>query len=249
MKVSNHCYIVAGLAAEPPWTVNAGFVVGGQTTLIVDSGSNYLSAQTIHGYACCAAPENTLIAVNTEPHFDHIGGNCFLQEKGIIIYAHSELRRTEEEFQQTKHDYNNAISNIIRKNRNEADFFFYKTILSNPTNPLYHNQRFNLGGLIVSKHETPGHTPLNISLFVEEDRVLFCGDALITGYMPNLESGNPVQWRAWLQSLDLIERLSPDFIIPGHGPCIGGADDIHAALKRTRNILEKAISDNKAPTL
>ena len=80
MKISQHCYLISGLSVEPPWTVNAGFIVGRHTTLIVDTGSNYLSAQTIYGYALCAKPGNKLIVVNTEPHFDHIGGNSFFYQ-------------------------------------------------------------------------------------------------------------------------------------------------------------------------
>ena len=87
MKISEHCYIISGLSVEPPWSVNSGFIVGGHSTLIVDTGSNYLSAQTIYGYASCVKPDNKLIVINTEPHFDHIGGNCFFREKNIDIFA------------------------------------------------------------------------------------------------------------------------------------------------------------------
>lgn len=248
MKISEHCYLVAGLGVEPPWAVNSGFVVGDHTTLIIDTGSNYLSAQTIHGYAQCVAPANELIVVNTEPHFDHIGGNCYFQENGIRIYAHPLARRTDEEFCRNKQEFNDTIPNGTRRNNNEAEVFFYNTRLANPTNSITAGEQFDLGGAVVSVHETPGHTPANISLFVAEDRVLFCGDAIVTGYMPNLEAGNVLFWQTWLQSLTAIVDLSPEIIITGHGYSIRGAGNIRTEVDRIRNILETAISRGIAPT-
>lgn len=98
----------------------------------------------------------------------------------------------------------------------------------------------------MSVHGTPGHTPFNISLFVSEDRVLFCGDAIVTGYIPNLEAGNVLLWQTWLQSLDAIEDLSPDIIITGHGYSIQGASKIIIEINKIRAILKNAILHNVA---
>lgn len=83
MNISQHCFAITGLYFLPPWSVNAGFVVGSHTTLIIDTGSNRLSAQTIHGYAGALRPEKTLTVINTEKHLDHIGGNCFFHDRHI----------------------------------------------------------------------------------------------------------------------------------------------------------------------
>ena len=83
MKISERCYVIYGLSTLPPWMVNAGFIVGENQTLVVDCGGNYLSAQTIFGYAQNVKPQNKLVAINTEPHSDHMGGNCFFNEKGV----------------------------------------------------------------------------------------------------------------------------------------------------------------------
>lgn len=53
-------------------------------TLIVDTGGNTLAAQTIHGYGCAARPANKLRAINTEKHFDHIGGDCRVQRSDSL---------------------------------------------------------------------------------------------------------------------------------------------------------------------
>ena len=81
-----------------------------------------------------------------------------------------------------------------------------------------------------------------------EDNVLFCGDAIVTHYLPNLEGGGPKDWKIWLDSLDCIEEIRADIIVPGHGDIITGKN-IEPAIQRMRAILQKAIDTKKAPTL
>jgi glyoxylase-like metal-dependent hydrolase (beta-lactamase superfamily II) len=80
MRVSHRCYAVTGLGCSTPWCVNAGIVAGDHLTLIVDTGYNPLSAQTILGYASAVRLGNELRVINTEKHFDHICGNAFLHQ-------------------------------------------------------------------------------------------------------------------------------------------------------------------------
>jgi glyoxylase-like metal-dependent hydrolase (beta-lactamase superfamily II) len=91
MQLSDHCYAITGLGYVSPWCVNAGFVVGGEMTLIVDTGSNTLAAQSIHGYASTARPANKLRVINTEKHFDHIGGNGYFRELGLEVWGHADI--------------------------------------------------------------------------------------------------------------------------------------------------------------
>ncbi len=106
--------------------------------------------------------------------------------------------------------------------------------------------------LISSVHveivSTPGHTPANLSYWVMEDNVLFCGDAIVTHYLPNLEAGGPEDWKIWLDSIDRIEETGADIIVPGHGDVITG-ENIAPAIQRMRYILQKAVNTKRAPTL
>ena len=74
MKISDSCYAILGLYYLPPWGVNSGFVVGRERTLIIDTGSNSYSAETIYGYARAAGGANRIEVINTERHMDHLGG-------------------------------------------------------------------------------------------------------------------------------------------------------------------------------
>lgn len=254
MKVAPRCYAVTGLSCEAPWTVNAGFVVGEESTLIIDTGSNYLSAKTIYGYAMAVRGDNKFLVANTEPHFDHIGGNSFFAEKDIPLYAHANVKRTQAEFEANKQDMHATILHPARRKRNESEAFYVQTELANPTESVEAWDVFKLGGAEVSVLETPGHTPCNISLFVEAHRVLYCGDSVVESYLPNLEANPPAdgenwdreQWHTWLKTLDMIEKTNPKVLIPGHGRIITHKN-LRKELDAVREVLNKAIVAGEPP--
>ena len=221
--------------------MNAGFVVGDAETLIVDTGANTLAAGTIHGYASTARPGNTLRGINTEKHFDHIGGNGFFRDRGIDVWGHSGIARTEAEFQSEIDEFNAAIPNRARRDLGEAHVFFHGTRLQNPNRVVYEDTLFVLGGCRAEILLTPGHTPANLSVWVPEDRVLFTGDCLIVKYAPNLDSGSTADWTVWLDSIDRIERLNPAIVVAGHGPVATG-DEVHVVIDTVRRVLREAIA-------
>ncbi len=247
MKISERCYVIYGLTTMPPWMVNSGFIVGNEKTLIVDCGSNYLSAKTIYGYAKAAKPDNELIAINTEPHFDHIGGNCFFNEMGIDIYGHSDINRPENIIEEVKKEYSKTILSEARKDKNEEDLVFYNTEVVNPNIGISSNIEIDLGGVTAEVILTPGHTKMNLSVLVKNEKVLYCGDTIVTDYIPNLEDGGIDDWKDWLLSLEKTENLSPEIIIPGHGEVMSG-DNIISEIDRMKSILNLAIDNDQPPT-
>lgn len=247
MRITDHCYAVTGLGYSSPWCVNAGFVVGDAITLIVDTGGNTLAAQTVHGYACAARPANKLRALNTEKHFDHIGGNGYLRAQAIDVWGHAGIARAHEEFQAEQFEFNDAIPCPVRRARHEERAFFYQTNLINPNCPIERETTFDLGGVQAEILLTPGHTRTNLSVWIAQDRVLFTGDCVVREYLPNLDAGGSDDWKLWLDSLDKIEALKPEFIVGGHGPVARG-DEIPAALNAMRKVLSEAIVLGVSPT-
>ncbi len=247
MRLSEHCYALTGLGYVPPWSVNAGFIAGNETTLIVDTGACALAAATIHGYASAARPSNRIAVIDTERHFDHIGGNSYFRERSIDVYGHDLLRRTEDQFRAEIEDFNSAIPSAVRQARHEAEVFFAGTRLENPNRPIACDTPMDLGDCQVEIILTPGHTPTNLSVWVPRDRVLFCADCVTNGYLPNLDAGTVADWRQWLGSLDRIQRLQPAVLMPGHGPVAMG-EDVGRIIESARNVLKQAIADGCSPT-
>jgi glyoxylase-like metal-dependent hydrolase (beta-lactamase superfamily II) len=103
-------------------------------------------------------------------------------------------------------------------------------------------ERLDVPGLPLVVH-TPGHSPGECVLQIEERDVLFSGDALVTldtatGYVgPSLLTPpfvrDPEQA---LASLTRIEAITAETVLPGHGePWYGGvADAVHLARHRAR---------------
>jgi glyoxylase-like metal-dependent hydrolase (beta-lactamase superfamily II) len=247
MRLSNRCYAVTGLGYSAPWCVNAGFVVGDNLTLVIDTGGNALAAQTVYGYACAARPANQLRIVNTEKQFDHIGGNGFFREHGIDVWGHAGVMRTADEFEAEIAEFNDSIPNQARRARGEARAFFHGTHLTNPNRQIHSDTRFDLGGCTVEILLTPGHTATNLSVWVPEDGVLFTGDCLINEYLPNLDAGTVADWQVWLESLKRIESLKPAFVVAGHGPVARG-DEIPVIVDTVRRVLTESIARGYSPT-
>jgi glyoxylase-like metal-dependent hydrolase (beta-lactamase superfamily II) len=247
MRLSQRCYAVTGLGYSPPWSVNAGFVAGDDLTLIVDTGGNALAAQTIHGYASAARPHNQLRVINTEKHFDHIGGNSCFRQQGADIWGHTGIARTPDEFQAEIDEFNRSIPNPQRRERGEAAAFFYGTCLTNPNCQIDRDSRFDLGGCTVEILMTPGHTATNLSVWVPDDRVLYTGDCLIREYLPNLDAGSPADWQVWLASIQRLEALDPAIVVMGHGP-VARDREVQAVIETVRRVLQESIVRGHSPT-
>jgi glyoxylase-like metal-dependent hydrolase (beta-lactamase superfamily II) len=247
MRLSPRCYAVTGLAYSPPWCVNAGFIAGDTQTLVVDTGGNALAGQTVHGYATAARPGNHLRVLNTEKHFDHIGGNSFFCAQGIDIWGHHALARTSGEFQAEIAEFNDAIPNPQRRAAGEAAAFFHGTQLTNPNHALEGDTHWDLGNCAVEILLTPGHTATNISVWVPGDGVLYTGDCLIAEYLPNLDAGTPADWQIWLASIDRLDALKPAIVVMGHGPVARGAQ-VATVIDRVRRVVSESIARGHSPT-
>ena len=234
MKLSNHCFAITGLYFFPPWTVNAGFVTGTKKTLVIDSGSNIISAQTIFGYSTLLNPENELILINTEKHLDHIGGNSYFFEHGIDIYGHSSINRHQEEFNEIVKQENENISDSTRCNLLEGLIAFNQTKIVNPNIKIEENMNINLGEIDVEIRLTPGHTESNISVFIASEKIIYCGDCVLNKFIPNTDEANIDHW---LISLDEIEKCEPQILVPGHGNVIIGKGEINNEINRIRGYL------------
>ncbi len=247
MRVSPRCFAVTGLAYLPPWSVNAGFIVGDEITLVLDTGACASSAATIHGYATAVQPSNQIRVLNLEKHFDHIGGNSYFHDRGAEIWGHPGIRRTQSEFAAELDEFNSAIPNLARREAGEAQAFYHGTRLEMPQHPIDYDMRMDLGGCSVEILLTPGHTATNLSVWVPEDRVIYSADCLINQYMPNLDAGGVEDWQTWLRSIDRIEALKPHAVIAGHGPVAVG-DEVGRVIETVRCVLTQAIASGSSRT-
>jgi len=81
----------------------------------------------------------------------------------------------------------------------------------------------DLGDKRVWLFETPGHSVDGTSVYVQEDRLLFPGDTVVTGIVPAIGNGDS---RAMEATLRRLMELEIEVLTPGHGRVLHGADRV-----------------------
>lgn len=78
--------------------------------------------------------------------------------------------------------------------------------------------QISVGDYLFQCLETPGHSPGHTCLYEPEKKILVAGDLLFADATPGIpclsDQGNPL--KDYFQSLDKIEQLDIDLILPGH---------------------------------
>ena len=166
--------------------------------------------------------------INTHLHSDHCGGNAYMQQQtGARIaippgLADAVARWDDEQL-------------TFRATGQQCDRFVYDTLIDP-------GATLRLGERDWQALAAPGHDPHSIMLWNAEERVLISADVLwqhgFGGIFPEIEGESGFAEQAAM--LDLIERLQPTVVIPGHGAPF---TDVEAALGRARQRLTALSAD------
>ena len=144
----------------------------------------------------------------THGHGDHILGSAPLI--GIDTYAHVAAPAT----------MRRQIKEIARRTGESlADL---RARLAWPNVTFDASLFMDLGDKQVSLLHTPGHSPDGVCVYVQEDRLLFGGDTVVTGIVPAIGDGDS---RALEASLRRLAQLDIAILVPGHGPVVRGQQE------------------------
>ncbi len=183
--------------------VTAGAITGPQWAVVVDT---------------LALPEETLAmrsfieeqlgvpvryVINTHYHADHCGGNCFFP--GATIVGHELCR----ELMLTKGQI--ALESARKMN----PIFKQIKIIAPQITFKDGSLSLRVGKKNLVLFHTPGHSADGISILVEEDRVLFAGDAFLP--LPYIIDGD---FDVMNNTIKKISKLGLENIIQGHGDII-----------------------------
>jgi len=189
---------------------------------VVDTGYVSHAEQTLALVDRALAGVPLAHVVNTHLHSDHCGGNASLarQWPGLRITVPAGYRAHLLPWDDNQLSY--------RHTDQRCDPFV-------PTDFIDDGNTLQLGRHTWQVHAAPGHDHDAVLLFEPETATLISGDALWENRLAIIfsELADEPGFDAAHQALDLIERLQPRLVLPGHGqPFCGVAGAIAASRQR-----------------
>jgi glyoxylase-like metal-dependent hydrolase (beta-lactamase superfamily II) len=209
---------------ERGWLSSNNILIAGRkTTALIDSGYCTHAPQTLALVQAALQGRPLDVLVNTHLHSDHCGGNAQLQARYPALQTlippglSAHVR-----------DWDPHALTFVPTGQDCPPFRFDAALVP--------GTELSLGDMTWQVHAAPGHDTHSVILFEPASRTLVSADALWErGFgvvFPELEGIEA--FAAVGATLDLIEQLAPQIVIPGHGPAFS---DLDAALGTARKRL------------
>lgn len=190
--------------------VTAGVVTGPQWAVVIDTLAIPDETLAMRAFIEEELAVPVRYVINTHYHADHSWGNCFFP--GATVVSHALCRQLIVE---------KAPSSLEGAKHQNPVFKQIKLIAPQLT---FENGELSLrvGKKNLVLTQTPGHSRDGISILIEEDRVLFAGDAFLP--LPYIVDGNIDDLTG---SIKKIGKMGLENIVQGHGDIIlrGEIDD------------------------
>jgi glyoxylase-like metal-dependent hydrolase (beta-lactamase superfamily II) len=197
--------------------VTAGVVTGPQWAVVIDTLALPEETLALRGFIEDELKVPVRYIVNTHHHADHCWGNCFFP--GATIIGHLKCR-------QAIIERGSAALEAARRQN-----VIFRQIKLVPPQLTFEQGTLTLrvGKKNLTLLSTPGHSRDGISVLVEEDRVLFAGDAFLP--LPYVVDGDLEELGTTIKR---IGKMGLENIVQGHGDII------------LRGEIEDAVKENLA---
>ena len=193
---------------------NAGFVIGDDGVLVVDTFENEKAAQALLSQIRKLTPLPIRFVVNTHYHLDHVAGNKIFQDAGAVVVAHDNVRAW-------IHTENLKFFGKDIKPEQKAEV----ENLGAPNAVYQEAFTIYLGGRKIEVMHLLGHTGGDSVVHISDARVTFWGDLFWRKTLPNLIDATTMDWSKTLNpSGDWAKRFDGTEV-PGHGD-IGTIEDV-----------------------
>lgn len=241
---------------------NAGIIDLGDQTLIFDTFLTPQAAAELRTVAESISSSPIKLVVNSHHHLDHIGGNQAFPETITIVstsatreliaqHAAQQLATLQVQGTQRQSELEKQAAGARKSTEKQdaqqalAQWYFLQEALPTwqlrlPTTTfdqrmvLYGRQRqaelITYGG---------GHSQSDAILYLPHEKIIFMGDLLSVQCHPALHDGDPGEMP---RILDLVRRLQPQTLVPGHGP-VGTLSDIQTMQQYLATMTETALTE------
>jgi cyclase len=183
--------------------VTSGAVIGPNWAVVIDTLAMPEESLAIRDFIEQELSVPVRYVIDTHSHADHAWGNYYFP--GATIIGHMLCRK----WLQTR-----GIPSMDETRRQNIQFRNSKIVLPQVT---FEEGSLSLrvGKKTLSLFPLPGHSADNVAVLVEEDRVLFAGDACMP--MPYIVDGNIDEL---VLSLKRVSKMGLENIVQGHGDII-----------------------------
>jgi glyoxylase-like metal-dependent hydrolase (beta-lactamase superfamily II) len=204
--------------AEHTWAIpdfnvglvpNVGIIVGASATLVVDTGLGPRNGETIVREMKKVSTNATVYVVLTHYHPEHSLGTAAFKGAKLLM-----TRVQQQEMSELGPQIRETFS---RRSALTAELLSGAEYPA-PDTLFDREYRLDLGGVHVRmlwRGPSAMHSRGDTMIFVEEDRVLFTGDVVMSQRFLAAQDTSSIA--TWLSTLDELTSLQPAKVVPSHG--------------------------------
>jgi glyoxylase-like metal-dependent hydrolase (beta-lactamase superfamily II) len=239
--------VADGVAFVPSFANVSAFATD-DGLFLVDTGSALL-AQAVHGEVRRWSPDRLDTAVYSHGHIDHVFGVGVFEAEAASngwapprVVAHAALPARFDRYIKTA-----GYNEIVNQRQFSAPNLRWPVEYRYPDQTYDDVLSLDVGGRRFELHHARGETDDHTWTWAPDAKVLCCGDLFIWA-SPN--AGNPQKVQRypveWAAALRAMLDLGAEWLLPGHGFLVQGADRVRQALTDTAELLESLVDQTLA---
>ncbi|MBI5522588.1 MAG: MBL fold metallo-hydrolase [Desulfarculus sp.] len=204
-----------------PWTQPSAnncnaYLAGGDLPILIDPGHTRLFAHVQRGLGQDGISQPPQLVVLTHCHPDHLEAALPLQKAGLRVAMHArEVAYLDKEGRQMAASLGMSLPEM------QMDI-------------LLEEGELKAGQEAFEVLHTPGHSPGHICLYWPRHKALFAGDLIFAQGVGRVDFPGG-DGAALKESIQRMAALDLQWLLPGHGPMLKGAENI----KRNFELIEK----------
>lgn len=195
-RVTENVYV---FTSEAYAQATAGAIITDEGTVVIDTLPFPRETREMIDFLRSESRRGIRYVVNTHHHADHVYGNYLFEEADIVSgeKCREAMRKTGEK-------------NLAEAKQQTPELAEVVLRLPNITFP--EKMSLHLGDRVIRLMPLPGHTLDGVGVYIEGDKILFSGDAVMP--LPYIFWGDRVVLQ---DTLKLIKAMNLENIVQGHG--------------------------------